>query len=110
GRKQWDEALARAATGKLSDAAHAFEGLTREDPENAAAWYNLGLVQAWLGDNAHALESLDHYVALEPDESQAADAWTLGEVLRSGHGMEDQADYLEHSTLYQMRDPQAVLR
>src|SRR5207248_364333 len=55
-----------------------------------------------------ALEALDRYVSLESDASKAAAAWMLGEVLRCGYGVEELADYLEHSALYQIRDPQAV--
>ncbi len=62
-RRHWDDALARAATGRLSDAARAFAELTRIDSANAAAWFNLGLCRAWLGENADALEALDQYVA-----------------------------------------------
>src|SRR5205085_1439533 len=80
-REAWNRALAGAEQAKLTDAARAFEQLTAEDAGDAAAWYNLGLVRAWLGDNVHALEALDRYVALEPDEARAADAWALGEVL-----------------------------
>src|SRR5438477_11990542 len=39
----------------------------------------------------------------------AAAAWCLAEVLRCGQGMEDEADYHEHSALYQLRNPQQVL-
>src|SRR5262249_27597600 len=48
-------------------------------------------------------------VALEADEEKASAAWTLAEVLRCGHGMEDESDYREYSVSYQMRDPQAVV-
>jgi tetratricopeptide (TPR) repeat protein len=107
-REAWNRALASGA--KLSDAAAAFEQLTKEDPEDTAAWYNLGVARAWLGNNHGALEALDQYVGREPDENQAADAWALGEVLRLGHEMEDVADYIEHSVMFQMRDPQALFR
>ena len=63
-------------------------------------------MRAWLGENRAALEALEHYVRLEPDEGRAASAWALAEVLRFGQGMEDQADYVEHSALFQIRDPQ----
>jgi predicted Zn-dependent protease len=108
-RSDWDRALA-TAEAKLSDAVRVFEQLTTEDPQDAAAWYNLGLARAWLGDNAPAVEALDRYVTLEADERRAAAAWNLAEVLRSGHGMEEQADYLEHSVIFPIRDPQAILR
>jgi tetratricopeptide (TPR) repeat protein len=107
-RSAWNQALAGAATGKLSDAARAFEQLTAANASNRAAWYNLGLARAWLGENSAALEALDHYVALEADESRAAEAWTLGEVLRCGDGMEDQADYVQHGVLFQIRDPRGL--
>jgi tetratricopeptide (TPR) repeat protein len=107
-RAAWDAALVGAADGKLTAAARAFEQLTTQDGNDAAAWYNLGLVHSWLGDNAGGLDALDRYVALEPDEGRAAAAWALGEVLRFGHGMESHADYIEHSALYQIGDPQRV--
>jgi tetratricopeptide (TPR) repeat protein len=107
-RTAWDQALARAATGKLSDAARAFAELAEADPQNAAAWFNLGLSRAWLGDNRTALEALDRYVQLEPVEPRAADAWALGQVLRQGRAMGNDADVIEHSAIYQIRDPQPV--
>jgi tetratricopeptide (TPR) repeat protein len=105
-RTAWKNALGTATTGKLADAGRAFAQLAAEDEADAAAWYNLGLVRAWLGDNAAALEALDRYVALEPDEGRAAAAWALGEVLRCGQGLEDQADYVEHAAIFQIRDPE----
>src|SRR5207248_10597141 len=75
-RAAWEQALAGAATGRLTDAVRAFEQLTQSGAEDGPAWYNLGLARAWLGDNRAALEALDRYVALEPDEARAADAWT----------------------------------
>jgi tetratricopeptide (TPR) repeat protein len=102
----WERAWAAASSGKLSDVQRAFEQLTGEAPEDSSAWYNLALARSWLGDNARALEALDRYVSLEGDEGRAAAAWSLGEVLRFGAGMEDQADYVEHSVLLQLRDAQ----
>jgi tetratricopeptide (TPR) repeat protein len=107
-RAAWNRTLSGAATGKLSDAARALEQLVAENPDDAAARYNLGLVRAWLGDNRTAVEALGEYVRLEPDESRAATAWALAEVLRFGQGMEDQADYVEYSALFQIRDPQRL--
>jgi tetratricopeptide (TPR) repeat protein len=109
-RAAWQQALGAAGTGKLSDAAAAFASLTAQDEQNAPAWYNLGLTRAWLGDNAGALDALDRYVGLEADETKAAEAWELGEVLRLGFGMEDKADYIEHAAAFPVRDPQPLLR
>jgi tetratricopeptide (TPR) repeat protein len=104
-RAAWDRVLGGTASSRFADAARAFEELTAADAGDAAAWYNLALARGWLGENRPALEALDRYVDLEPDESRAAAAWALGEVLRLGHGMEELADYREFSVTYQVRDP-----
>jgi tetratricopeptide (TPR) repeat protein len=107
-RSAWDQALARAATGKLSDAAKAFAELTQADSTNATAWYNLALARTWLGDNKGALEALDRYVSLESDTPKAAAAWSLGQVLRQADDMTEQADVLEHWFMYRVADGQGV--
>ncbi len=109
-RAAWEKALGAAAPGKLSAAASAFEELTAANADDAPAWYNLGLTRAWLGDNTQAVEALDRYVNLETDEAKAGAAWTLAEVLRCGHGMEKESDYVEYSILFPLRDPQRILR
>lgn len=109
-RKAWDQALGQAATGRLHDAVRAFQQLAGADEKDAAAWYNLGLSLAWLGENSRAVEALDRYVTLEGDESKAADAWSLAEVLRQGQGMEDQADTVEYSITAPLRDPQSFAK
>jgi tetratricopeptide (TPR) repeat protein len=106
----WQRALSGAASGKLSDVQRAFEQLTTETPEDASAWYNLALARAWLGDNGRSLEALDRYVTLETDDGRAAAAWALGEVLRFGAGMEDQADHVEHFVVMQIRDPERLFQ
>src|SRR5438105_3729773 len=88
-RTAWQQALGAAGSGKLTDAAKAFAALVAQDERDAASWFNLGLTRAWLGDNAAALEALDRYVGLEPDEARAAEAWALAEVLRCGYGLEE---------------------
>jgi tetratricopeptide (TPR) repeat protein len=105
----WKQAMETQASGKLGHAEQAFAQLAAQDENDAAAWYNLGLVRAWLGRNADALEALDRYVALEANEADAAQAWALGEVLRVGQGMEDQADYVEYSRISPLRDPQPLM-
>src|SRR5437899_9741653 len=106
---EWSDALAGASTGRLTDALRTFRQWTETHADDAAGWYNLGLVLAWLGDNQAAVEALGRYVELEPDEAKAADAWALAEVLRCGHGMEADADYVENRVLYQIREPNAVI-
>jgi tetratricopeptide (TPR) repeat protein len=104
----WARALASAQTGKLSDAAAAYEKLTREFPEEPAAWHNLGLARAWLGENPAAVEAFGKYLELEADEEQASDAWAFAEALRLGPEMIDSCDYLEHGAYFQIRDARVV--
>ncbi len=94
---------------RLNDVARAFEELTKEDANDAAAWYNLGLARAWLGANAAALDALNHYLELETDEGRATTAATLAELLRCGQGMEESCDYHEYSFAFQFRDPQPIV-
>lgn len=108
-RAAWENALKSAATGKLADALSAYETLTQAEGAEPAAWYNLGLCHAWAGENAAALEALGQYVALEPDETQAAQAWAFAEVLRYGQGMEDQADVVEYTIVFGLRDPRGFV-
>jgi tetratricopeptide (TPR) repeat protein len=109
-RSAWECGVAGAATGRLTDAAGAYEKLTQADGADRLAWYNLAVLKAWLGDNKAALEALDRYVTLEQDVPQAAEGWAMAEVLRFGQGMEDQADYVEHAISFQIRDPERVFR
>ena len=99
---------ADAATGKLSDAKKAFEALTAAVPADPAAWFNLGLVKAWLGEQSAAVEALQKSVELEWDDDKAEEAAALVEVLRVGQGMEGDTDYVEHRVFMQVRDPQVV--
>jgi tetratricopeptide (TPR) repeat protein len=96
------------ASPRLGDLARTFEALTQEAPDDAAAWFNLGLARAWLGENRPALEALERYLDLEADEAAGAEAAALGEVLRCGQGLEDDCDYHEYGFLYQIRDPQPI--
>lgn len=108
-RMAWDAALKTAATGRLADATKAFEQLTQAEKVEPAAWFNLGLCQAWSGNNAAAVEAIDRYVEKEADEMQAADAWALAQILRFGQGMEEQADVVEYSLAFGVHDPQAFV-
>lgn len=97
-----------AATGKFGDARKAFEELTAATPDDPAAWFNLGLVLAWLGEQPKAVAALVRSVELETDDYRAEEAGALAEVLRCGYGMENDSDHLSHSFVLPIRDPQAV--
>ncbi len=105
-RQAWNQAFSTAR--KLSDAVKAFENLTQQDPTDSAAWFNLGLTRAWLGENKAAIAALDRYLELESDESAAVEAAALIEVLRFGYGMDEECDYHEYSFIYQITNPAPV--
>jgi tetratricopeptide (TPR) repeat protein len=100
---------AEAATGRLSDARTAFETLTQQTPGDPAAWFNLGVVLAWLGEQPKAVEALTKSLDLETDDYRAEEAAALAEVLRCGQGMESDANYLEYDFFLPIRDPQPVM-
>ena len=99
-----------AATGKLSDARKAFEQLTQVTPDDPAAWFNLGVVLAWLGEQPKAVAALSKSIELETDDYRAEEAGALSEVLRCGFGMENDSDHLGHAFVLPMRDPNMVMR
>jgi tetratricopeptide (TPR) repeat protein len=101
---------ADAATGRLGDARKAYETLTQTTRDDPAAWFNLGVVLAWLGEQPKAVEALLKSVDLETDDHRAEEAAALVEVLRCGHGMENDADYLEHGFVFPIRDPNPVMQ
>src|SRR5262249_20880920 len=79
--------------------------------ESAAAWFNLGLTLAWLGQNREAIEALDRSIALDGDENLARETGALSCLLRQAYQMEEYADYLEDSVDLRLRDgdPRALL-
>jgi hypothetical protein len=107
-RAAWDAAFARVTKARTSELARAFGELTTQDANDAAAWFNLGITRAWLGDNHPAVEALDRYLDLEADEARAVAAATLMEVLRCGHGMEDETDYHLYTFIHQITNPEPV--
>jgi tetratricopeptide (TPR) repeat protein len=106
-REAWNRAMGASAS-RLSDLARAFEKITKDDTNDAAAWFNLGISRAWLGDNKAALEALDRAIELESDEAACVEAATLGEVLRCGRGMEEACDYHEYAANLQIRTPEPI--
>ncbi len=97
-----------AESGRFSEVRAAFDKLTKEVPTDPAAWFNLGLVLAWMGESGPAVEALNKSVELEYDDAHAEEAAALVEVLRCGQGMEKESDYVEHRHFFQIREPQAV--
>jgi tetratricopeptide (TPR) repeat protein len=102
----WQSAAEATEQGKLSQAASAYEKIATETPA-AAAWFNLGLVRAWQGENRKAIDALNRSIDLD-DGATATEAAVLVEVLRCGRGLENEADFVTHRAVIEIRDPDAV--
>ena len=102
--------VAATESGKFGDAKRAFEALTKEVPDDPAAWFDLGLCRAWLGEQPGAVDALNKSVELEWDDAKAEETAALVEVLRCGHGMEADSDYIETRVLMPVRDPETVFQ
>lgn len=106
-RAAWDAALKEVAP-KFNELASAYQRLVEQDPKDADAWYNLGIVRAWLGENYPAVEALDAFIERTDDEAAAVEAASLGEVLRCAVDMLDVCDYVHHVILIKLTDPQPL--
>ena len=95
-------------SSRHSESRAAFEDLTRQVPTDPAAWFNLGVVRAWLGDQGPAIEALNKSLELEYDDAHGEETAALVEVLKCGHGMVEDSDYVEHRAYFQIRDPRAM--
>ena len=93
-------------TGRLSDIRNAYEQLVQRTPQDPAAWFNLGLILAWRGENSRALEAFYRSLDVESDDRLAEQTGTLVEILLTAQGMESQANYLEYIFSMTIRDPQ----
>ncbi len=106
---EWQEAFSKGNSGKLSEAVKLFEGFAKQPKPDPVAFYNAGLVRAWQGENAKAVEHFDKYIEKEPSEEKTAAAAALIEVLRLGDEMADQADYLQHRHLLRFGNADAMV-
>lgn len=105
---RWDAGLAQIAPTRLKQLATLCQEIANEDETDAAAWFNLGLAQAWLGENAAAIAALEKSTQHETDDALAREATILEAVLRQGFGMTEQTDFLQHGFSFQFRDGKAV--
>lgn len=101
-RSRWDRVLRDGESHELADAARNFRVLTDAAPDDAEAWYNLGLCLAWAGLDAEAIDCLDRATGLDADgdEKRAVEAWALAEILRQGGGTEHRADDLRYACTF----------
>jgi hypothetical protein len=103
-RAKWDKALSGERDWQLEDARDLFAALSQDDSQDLGAWYNLGVVEAWMGRNLEAIEAFDYYVRHESDAEAAAAAWVIAETLRFGAGAESACDGELHLAAYRITD------
>ncbi len=79
----------------LADAAEEFRKATIAAPQMAAAWYNLGAVQAKMGKPKEAIESYQRYLVVAP---QAQDAGRVkDEIIKLEYLMEKKEKFVSRS-------------
>jgi len=101
--------VADAFRERLTDLKDRFQKLCELVPADPAAWFNLGLVHAWLGEQEDAIQALEQSLQREWDDRKAEETAALMEVLHFGAGMEQKSDYLIYRRHLGIRDPQPVL-
>lgn len=80
-KAEFDAALAHANNGHWLAAADAFDALMFRAAGCAALWYNLGLLRAYLANEAGAAEALRRYASLDVPPDDALDAEMLAIAL-----------------------------
>lgn len=98
-----------AASCKLSELKTVLEKLVQQIPSDPAAWFNLGLTQARLGESTPAIQSLLRSLELENDDYRAEETATLIELLRTEEGREQESDFVQYRVNMLVRDPAALV-
>ncbi len=109
-RARWDRTLRNGDASQLRTAAQAFGQLALEAPDDADAWFNQALCLAWAGHDREAIDCLDQVTRLEAESrpKEAAEAWTLAEILRQGGGAESLSDDLRYACTYRWEPGQTA--
>lgn len=97
GQVKVDRALCLLYAGETSTARTALEAITAEDPENAIAWANLGLVCEISGDTEAARTAYSAAIEHDPDNAQGAKSYASQRILAlntSGSSSEGLSDTL----------------
>jgi len=64
-------AVIYSATGKYGKAVEVLERLTQAFPDDAAAYYHLGMAHSYLDHDQHALACFKRALALDPHDRRA---------------------------------------
>lgn len=108
-KQQWELTLSRSDTPRIGALSRAFQLFAEKDPEDAAAWHNLGLTRAWLGENQGSLDAFEKYLELETDEGHAGQMAALMEVIRCGEGVDAPPELRSYSIEYECQNVEAVI-
>jgi hypothetical protein len=80
-RAQYNEALELEQSGCFSDAAKAFGGIARQEPNQAWVWWNIALCHAWAAEEPLAVEAFKAAAANQTDPETAANSLLLARLL-----------------------------
>ena len=97
------------ASAKLPEARTGYRALTEQVPNDPAAWFNLGLCEAWLSEPQAALAAMSQSLELEFDDDKAEETAALVELLRCGFAT-DESDYANYLGYSEIREPKAVMQ
>lgn len=107
GELQVMQAQILKAQGRTTEASWAYEKLVSENPEDFAAWNNLGNARHEAGDLEGALTAFQH--ARQIDEKSSLVHTNMGRVLISMDRYEDACLILEKAALLAPKDPAPLL-
>jgi hypothetical protein len=85
-RPQYSAAAELAAMGCFSDAAKAFGGIARQEPNQAWVWWNIALCHAWAAEDPLAVEAFKAAAANQAAPESAADCLLLARLLHAPSG------------------------
>lgn len=80
-RADFQAALEAAQGFRWLDAAERFARLSQRAPDAPAVWRNLGMLRAYLADNAGAAAALHHYAQLDVPLDDAVEAEAVAQLL-----------------------------
>ena len=106
--ERWRPALEAAGTGKSDRRPEGIRGLAEADANDPAAWFNVGLVRAWLGDNHRAVEALNRSIDLETDEAEPRRPGPWPKSSAAASGWRTRPTTWNTGPILQIRDPDAV--
>lgn len=80
-RERTDAAERLAAAGCFNEAAKQYRSIAQKEPNDPALWYDIGLCDAWAGDDALAAEAFKVSARVQKDFESAVDCQALARLL-----------------------------